>query len=233
MNKNQVIATLGAPLLALLAASAVRAEDAEPVNTVRAGIYIVQYHASSTDLSGPYTPPGLQVKVNNVNTVYLAYLRELSYHWELELAAGVPPKTDQVAKGPATVGSVPYNGQTIGSAKWFSPTLLLNYKFRYFGDKFWPYAGVGMNYTHLYDLQITPAGQAIGGGPTKTTLSDSYGPAATVGARYAITREFNIAASFSASKIKSNASLNSSGITRTATIDFKPTTWVISAGYSF
>ena len=32
-------------------------------------------------------------------------------------------------RGPATLGSVPYNGQVISSARWISPTLLLEYNF--------------------------------------------------------------------------------------------------------
>jgi len=92
-------------------------------------IYIIRYHSSADDISGAFAPSGLNLDVKNVNTVYFAYIPRLSAHLDLELAGGCPPKTETVAKGPATVGSVPYDGQIIATAKWFSPTLLLNYKF--------------------------------------------------------------------------------------------------------
>ena len=46
-------------------------------------------------------------------------------HWVAQLAAGIPPKTETVGKGPPTVGSVPFDGVVVSTAKWFSPSLLV------------------------------------------------------------------------------------------------------------
>jgi len=202
-------------------------------NTVRAGIYIIRYHSSADDISGAFAPSGLNLDLKNVNTVYFAYIRRLSAHLDLELAGGYPPKTETVAKGPATVGSVPYDGQIIATAKWFSPTLLLNYKFLDQTSPVRPYAGIGINYTHFYDRTSTEAGNAVSGGPTSISLSDSIGPAATVGVFYRLPQNWSVDASFSMAKVKSKLEANTSGAIRRTTIDFKPTAWVISAGYSF
>ena len=71
--------------------------------------------------------PGSTCEVKNTQTAYFAYIRRLTSHLDLEIAFGVPPKTKTEGKGPATVGSVPYNGLTIATA-WLAPSALLEYK---------------------------------------------------------------------------------------------------------
>ncbi len=201
-------------------------------NTVRAGIYIVRYHATADDISGPFTQPGLNLDIKNVNTPYFAYLRRITPSFEIELAAGWPPKTETIGKGPETVGSVPYNGQVIATSKWFSPSLLAIYKF--LPSSSWrPYLGAGVNYTHFFDRTSTDAGNAASGGPTTISLSDSWGPAGTVGITWQIDRNWSLDASFSMAKVKSKLEANTSGQVRTTTINFNPSTWVLAAGYSF
>src|SRR3974390_536814 len=124
-------------------------------NTVRAGIYLVHYSASAPDLSGPYTPAGINLRVEHVNTPYLAYLRDFNNHWTFELAAGIPPTTHTYGVGPDKVGSVPFNGQEVATAKWFAPTFLLEYNFFDHAAAFRPFVGAGMNYTHFYDRKST------------------------------------------------------------------------------
>jgi len=203
MTLNKRLAYPASFLASLFAASfctaALADEDPVPSNTLRVGMYFVKYSASAADLSGPFTPPGLNLRVENVNTLYLAYLRRLSSHWTFEFAAGIPPTTHTYAVGPATVptpGSIPFNGQEVATAKWLSPSVLIEYLFLDESNKFRPYAGVGINYTHFYERNATAAGNAITGGPTVTYLSDSVGPAATLGLSYKFTRNFNVIASY-------------------------------------
>ncbi len=107
MQKKIVTLAIGAALA--LAASGAYADQAGP-NDVRLGMYFVHYEAEADDISGPYVPAGLNVHVDNVETLYLAYVRSLSTHFDLELAFGYPPLTKTEGRGPATLGSVPYNG---------------------------------------------------------------------------------------------------------------------------
>ncbi len=222
-----------AALVAGLACTAAAAEDAVPANTLRVGMYFVKYNASAADLSGPFTPPHINLRVDHVNTPYFAYLRRLSSSLELELAAGVPPKTHTRGVGPATLGSVPFNGVEVATAKWFSPTLLLEYKFFDEHNALRPYIGIGMNYTHFYDRESTAAGNAANGGSTKTYLSDSFGPAGTLGVAYRINKNFNAIASYSIAQVNSNYDSITAGISRTTVVHFNPGTWVVAAGYSF
>src|SRR6185312_5961126 len=93
-------------------------------NQFRLGMYYIHSAVSADDLSGPFVPPGLNLRVKDMYTPYFAYVRRLSPHFELELAAGWPPLAKTIARGPAYLGSVPYNGQEISTARWFGPTLL-------------------------------------------------------------------------------------------------------------
>lgn len=219
----------GGAALAGLAAQPACAQD----NTVRAGIYVVRYHASADELSGPFAPTGLGLDVKNVNTAYFAYLRRITPYVSVELAGGWPPKTETVGKGPATVGSVPYDGQVIATAKWFSPTLLAILYFTGPETHWRPYVGAGLNYTHFYDRTSTDAGNAVAGGPTKISLSDSIGPAGTIGLLWRIDRNWSMDASYSRAKVKTDLEANTSGVVRRSTINFNPSTWVFSVGYSF
>jgi len=217
--------------LGLLACSA--AAMAQQDNTVRLGMYAIFYHTSAQDVQGPFVPPGVTAYAKDTQTPYFAYLRRLNAHWELELAAGWPPKTDTVARGPATLGSVPWNGQTVGTVKWFAPTFLAEYKFCDESSAWRPYLGAGMNYTHFYDRTINGAGNAALGGPTSVALTDSFGPAATLGVYYHVRGSWSVIASFSVSQVKSSLTANTEGIYRRSTVNFNPSALVVAAGYSF
>ena len=219
------------PCLALLAAAPALAQEGN--NSIRAGVYIVSYDAKAADLSGPYTPPGLNIKVDSLTTAYFAYLRNLTPHWTVELTAGVPPTAKTVGVGPATVGSVPFNGQVVATTKWLSTSLLLEYVFLKQTAVARPFLGVGVNSTHFMDNISTAAGNAANGGPTKDTLTDSFGPAATAGFVFNLGHNFEATASYSFAQVKSDFSSNTGGIIRTTSINFHPTTWVLAVGYNF
>jgi hypothetical protein len=99
--------------------------------------------------------------------------------------------------------SVPYDGQVIATARWIAPTLLLEYQFLSENSRWRPYIGAGVNYTTFYDRDSTAAGNAASGGPTKLSLTPSWGPAVTA------------------------------GVIRTTRINFGPQALVLSVGYSF
>lgn len=226
------IVTLAVAAALGLAASGAYADDGAP-NEVRAGMYYVHFDTSATDISGPYTPAGLGIHVDDIETLYLAYARTLSTHFVAELAFGYPPLTKTEGRGPAALGSVPYNGQTISSARWFSPTLLFEYVFGDASTRLRPYVGVGANYTRFFDRQSTAAGDAASGGPTSITLPASVGPSATAGLSYEITDHFHVYASYSVAQVNTKLTADTAGILRTSEVHFWPNALVVSAGYSF
>jgi outer membrane protein len=234
MKARQIATTVGA-VLALSAAGA-RADSSDttpPSNSIRVGLYYLHYFTHADDLSGPFTPGGLNVSLEDTETLYLAYVRRLSAHFDVELAFGVPPLTKTDGKGPTSVGSVPYNGQTLFTARWLAPTALLNYNFLDESAPLRPYVGVGVNYTRFYDRQSTAAGNAVGGGPTSISLPVSVGPAAVLGLSYRISEHWNLHASYSVSDVRNTATADTGGILRTTNAKYWPTALVVSVGFSF
>jgi outer membrane protein len=171
--------------------------DTAPPNEIRAGLYALFYDASAQNISGPYAPAGLNLSVKNVQTLYLAYVRTLTDHFNLELALGYPPITKTYGRGPSMLGSVPYNDVELSSARWAAPTLLLNYKFLNENYALRPYLGAGINYVNFYDRESTAGGNAASGGPTQISLSRSLGPAVTAGLSYRLARNWGLYASYS------------------------------------
>jgi len=219
-----------------LCATLARADDSGPQNTLRIGYYFVFFNSSSTPITGPFVPsetPPLDLAAKNVQTPYVAYIRRLSPHWDAELAFGVPPKTETVGKGPATVGSVPYNGVVLGSAKWVAPTALIEYKFLQEDSPFRPYAGIGVNYTAFEGRQSSPAGDAVGGGPTSIDQKASIGPAATVGLKFSFAQNWSVIASANYALVRSDITLTTAGVDRTTRVTFDPFAAIVAIGFSF
>jgi outer membrane protein len=217
----------------ILHTTAARADDVVPANTVAAGIYQIFYHVKADDLSGPFVPPGVNLDLKNTRTAYFGYFRRITSYLDLELAFGVPPETKTVGKGPATLGSVPYAGATIATSKWAAPSALLEYKFFSESTALRPYVGVGVNYTSFYDRDVTAAGEAGTGGPTRLSLTSSVGPVGTVGLKYRPGTRWSVFASYSISRVDTNLKTDTAGEIRTTHIAFRPQALVVGAGYSF
>src|SRR5271157_4613688 len=126
-----------AAVLTFLGSASASADD-YPNNSARLGSETVFYHVKADDISGPYVPPGVNIEAQNLETLYAAYVRRLSTRFDVELALGYPPLQKAEGKGPPTVGSVPYDGQVVSSARWISPTLFVEYKFLSESSRFRP-----------------------------------------------------------------------------------------------
>ncbi len=224
---------IGAAAALALPAMPAAADDEGWNNSFRLGSYSIFYHSKASDISGPYVPAGVNLNAKDVETLYVAYVRRLSPAFDLELALGVPPASKVEGRGPATLGSVPYNGQTISSARWLSPTLLLEYKFFDESSKLRPYIGAGVNYTTFYDRNSTAQGNAASGGPTRLSLTSSVGPVGTVGLSYTVSGHWHLYTSYSISRVDTDLTADTGGVVRTSRIKFGPQAWVVSGGYSF
>ena len=233
MKSTKSIALLASLLALTFGAGPAFAQAQTYDNSLRLGMYFIHYHVSSDDIQGPFVPPGAKVDVNDTNTVYFAYVRRLNKDFDLEFAFGIPPTTETLGKGPATLGSAPYNNQVIATAKWASPSVLLQYKFFDESAKARPYLGVGFNYTHFYDIKSTSAGDAVTGGPTKITLTNSFSWAVNAGVAVPIEGRWNAYFSYNYAPVKTKLSAETAGVTRTSEIRFNPSAIVISVGYSF
>jgi outer membrane protein len=233
MNPFKIITTALGACLAMMAGAPTFAQDATP-NDVRIGLYFVFYHTSADDVQGLGVPPGVTADAKNLVTAYAAYVRTLSSHFVLELAAGYPPTADTIGKGPEKLGSVPWNGVKVGSVKWFSPSALLEYEFGQPSDALRPFVGAGVNFTHFYHRYINAEGDAALGGPTRVTLKNSIGPAGTLGLRYQVMDHWHAVLSFSAAQVETRLTAYTDGLVRRSNrVNFDPQTIVLSGGYSF
>jgi outer membrane protein len=232
-QKSRILAAALVLIAAWLGPSSRSDADDTPDNALRLGLYDVFYHASAGDISGPFVPAGLNITVKDVQTLYVGYIRRLASQWEVELALGLPPTTNTYGRGPATVGSVPYDGVLISSAKWFAPTVLLNYKLLDETYPVRPYIGAGINYVYFYDRQSTAGGNAVGGGPTSISLPSSIGPAATVGVGWQLAHHCTINASYSFSQVKTRLNADTDGIIRTTHVSFGPEALIVALGFQF
>jgi len=233
MKFNDKLWVAAAAAAALLCSLPAAADDEVYGNSFRLGLYSVFYHVKADDLVGPYVPDGVNFKAKDLETLYVGYVRRLNSDFAVELALGYPPLSKVEGKGPATVGSVPYNGQTVSSARWLSPTVLFEYNFLPESSKFRPYIGVGVNYTAFYDRDSTAQGNAGLGGPTRLSLTSSVGPAGTVGLAYNISGHWHVYTSYSISRVNTEITADTDGVERTTHIKFGPQAWVLSGGYSF
>jgi outer membrane protein len=230
--KLSALPMAAAASVALFCTSTALADDA-PNNSLRLGSYSVFYHTSADNIAGPYVPPGVNLKAENLTTLYAAYIRHVWSRFDVELALGYPPLAKIKGLGPTTVGSVPYNNVEVSSARWIAPTLLLEYRLLDENNPWQPFIGVGVNYTTFYDRTTTAAGNAAFGGPTRLSLTASVGPAATIGVGYHLSGPWHVYGSYSIAQVKTDLSANTAGVVRTTNISFAPQTLIFSLGYSF
>jgi outer membrane protein len=231
MKITKLVALQMLTFLAITASCAALADEGP--NDVRIGLYSVFYHTSADDLSGPYVPAGLNVKAVNLETLYVGLVHHFPANFAVELALGYPPLSKVKGVGPATVGSVPYDGQVLSGARWISPTLLFEYNFLPDTALIRPYIGAGVNYTTFYDRNNTAVGNEASGGPTRTSLTASVGPAVTAGLTYRISDRWHLHASYGWSRVKTHLTADTDGFIRTTDISFGPQALIVSGGFSF
>src|SRR6185312_5158991 len=179
-------------------------------NSVRIGFDYITNHSSSPSFTsnGPdfLTPQPAGTEAGDAVTPVLAYVRKLNEHWDAELVIGVPPRVD--AKGTGTLSSF----GTVARVKEAGPDAFLIYNFGQEGDKFRPLVGVGINYTHFFDAESTESGDLASGGPSKISLSNSWGWAAKGGASYKINDRWSLVAVVAAIKVKSDMTTTTGSI---------------------
>jgi outer membrane protein len=242
--KNNHAALIAAALAALsvtfagtgIAGAAPADDDAVYNNSLRIGGEFVFYHTTANDLTGPYLQSNGIVgnfKALDLQTVYLGYVRRIWSNFTVELALAYPPLSKVEGRGSATVGSVPYAGQVVSTARWLSPTAFIEYNFLSDNSALRPYFGLGVNYTQFYDRFSTAAGNAAQGGPTRISLTSSIGPAATAGIDWHISSRWHAYASYSISQVDTDITTDTAGTLRRARLHFGPQVLVISGGYSF
>jgi outer membrane protein len=229
------------PISALLVlAAASQAALADEKNVVRIGYSNVAPHSSASDATGPFLlqpASGVSLTVQNQSTLFFSYARKIDDRFEVELAGGLPPTHDISAKlnpniVPGYIVSA-FQGQTIAKIRQFAPTVFVNYSFGEASSAFRPFVGLGVNYTKFDKRTSTSTGNALNGGPTDISLTDSWGLAAQVGADYKISEKWSIHGAISTARVKTTLTATTAGAARVMDINFHPVVVTISAAYRF
>jgi len=219
-------------LIAAAALAALAGGASAQTHSVYVGGAYIDVHSSAPPLSGAPVPDA-RLEVDDASTVLLGYEYRFNPTWSLDFALGVPPKHKVYGRGFLE----PF-GQ-ISSMKQWAPTLFVNYRLPKMGqDKWQPFVGAGINYTHFTNGHSTASGDAAAGGPTEIKLKDSWGPAAHVGLSYLIDQHWSITGTIAVAKVKSDVTATTqigAGATNTTTttIDFRPVVYTLAVGYDF
>lgn len=213
-------ARLRVPALALAAAalSPLALAQTEAQHTLKFGVVRYTTHSQTNGVTGVGIPAGADAQTGDATTLVFTYEVTLGSNLGVEVALGVPPKITAHA-----TGTVAFLGEVM-SANSVSPTVFANYHFGAPGSAWRPYVGLGLNYTRFANVE-SPYGWEV-------KLSDSVGPAASMGVDYRINAQWGLWASVVAIKVKSDL-VAVSGTVLQSTIDFRPVTYAIGASMRF
>lgn len=208
-------------------------------------------HFAPQESSGPFkimalgqttTAPGAGASVSDADTVGFTATYFITDHIAAEGVFGVPPKFNLYGTGTLS----PFG--KLGSAREWSPTLLLKYYFGSAQSRFRPYLGAGGSYVWFSDEKLNGAmgsgaflysnqyGSALTG-PTSVKLSSSFAPVVNAGFTYNFTEHWSAAFSVSYMWLKSRATLETQSAVGTikseSKIKLDPVVTFLSIGYKF
>ncbi len=132
-----------------------------------------------------FSDNSISSKVSVANTVGLTATYFVTDHIATELVAGLPPRFSIDGAGSASQYG------HIGSARMWSPTLLLKYYFGTANARFRPFVGAGASYIWFTDGKITnDAFRDRLGGDTDVSVNKGLAPVLNAGIHYAITKRW-------------------------------------------
>ncbi|CAN7183814.1 outer membrane beta-barrel protein [Trinickia sp. LjRoot230] len=180
---------------------------------------------------------GTGASVDNSDTIGISAGYFITDHLAAELEGGVPPKFNLNGAGSFT----PYG--KLGSARLWSPALLVKWHFMKPDDKFRPYVGIGVTRVWFSDAQITNNAFQSGvlhGGPTSVSTDRSWSPVFNAGFNYAFNKHWFAGVSVSYIPVSVTADLTTSnvgpfGLTAhtQAKIKLNPIVTFAKIGYAF
>ncbi|HJV71770.1 OmpW/AlkL family protein [Ideonella sp.] len=193
-------------LVALAAIAALSPLAAQAQDT---GDWIVRARAVSLS-SENNDDTGLDLSINDkvIPEVDISYF--LSPNFALELILTYPQKHD-----------VKSAGAKIGTFKHLPPTLTAQYHFTGMGWR--PYVGLGLNYTHISDVNWDPAVEAA---LQPSLKKDSFGLAAQIGADVPVGGGWLL--NVDVKKVQIGTEVSSFGA---KVGDFKVDPWLVSVGF--
>lgn len=181
--------------------------------------------------------PNTGMAVSSTDTLGLSATYFVTDHVASELVFGIPSTFDLEGRGAlASYGK-------LGTAKQWSPALLLKYYFRDPQARLRPYAGVGVTRIWLTGASITNATveQQVLHGPTTVSTDRSWAPVLNLGVNYAVTEHWFAGFSLSYIPVSVTARLNTASPTPFGTLTIQSQTKIrlnpivafVNASYRF
>lgn len=234
-------ATTGA-IMALACATAAHAQSAGTFYVTTGWFHFAPLSSSDplTLTSNPFRlpngpVPGTGASVDNSDTIGLSVGYFITDHLSAELEGGVPPKFNINGTGTLSAAG------TLGTARLWSPALLLKWNFMKPDAKFRPYAGLGVTRVWFTDtgisnntfLGLPPRVQ----GPTSASTNSSWAPVFNLGFNYAFTKHWFAGVSVSYIPVSVTANLTTQTLAGTvrsqAKIKLDPIVTYAKIGYAF
>lgn len=230
LSNRKIGALIGGLAVLGVSGGAARAQDYQ--NLVSAGAYLIRFNGDSSQLAGPFTPPGVEVRPEDTKAVAFTYTRFLSGGWALTGAFGVPPRYR--LDGAGTIAGA---GE-LGSARAVAPTLLLEKHKSLPGTPISAFVGAGVTRTWFTGKRGTPTLDAALGGATAVDIENRWSPTFEAGVDYDLTRRYVASFVFGYSRLRSNVSLSTDTpgvgpIARDINVKFDPFVYRFSLGYRF
>ena len=182
---------------------------------VRFGVSNVSPDDSSTNFTGA-TTVGAAVDSNTQPSLTLSYMLQNNVGVELLLAT---PFTHDISATGAGAGL-----GKVADTKQLPPTLSVQYHFAP-QDKIRPYAGIGLNFTNFFSINVTDATATL----TSLDLDDSWGLGVQLGVDYDIGNDWFINLDVRYVNIETTGHSNLGDID----VKINPTVLTLAAGFSF
>jgi len=219
LNKK-VTALLTAATASVMIASPVMAYEAGDI-VVRGRILLVDPQDDSGSIKVDGGPTGEKATVNSDVIPELDFTYMLTSNWGLELILGF--SDHEVKTNLLTLGH-------IADTKVLPPTLTLQYHFMPTSN-IRPYAGVGINYTHYFDTELTGTLDNPG---SELEIDDSFGLALQAGVDIDITEDWFVNFDVKYIDMSADAHIKDSAFDDIRVdIDVDPIVWGIGVGTTF
>lgn len=212
----------------------------DKANMVRAGAAHFFFNDDSGDLSGPNTPPGVQIDVEDTTVVSLQYSRLIGNRFGVDVMAGIPFEVSVNAAGTLD-GAGEVMTTTVASG-----TLLGTYYLTDRGSAWRPYVSAGYNMTKFYDAEATPTLVGALSGDTDIEIEDSTGPGVFAGLNYSLNESITLSGIVGYQKAEAEATLVTETVvdmggtmvpvgemTRTIETDINPVLAFATVGFRF
>lgn len=218
-------------ILRFIAATAVLAMLALPVQAHEKGDWIFRGGVGTVSPDSPvYSDEDLAIQVDDGTSLTLMGTYMITENWAFDILAAWP-FTHEASLDVVGVGNVP-----LAEFDHLPPTFSFQYHFIPDG-KFQPYAGLGLNYTTFFSIDIDSGlADALGaaGSTIDLDLDDSFGIAAQVGADIMMNDRWLFNVDVRYISIETDATLSVDGVADDpATLDVNPWVYSLNIGYKF